>query len=450
MMRFAVVLVCVIAFGLANTAAAAPETVYWDLDLRPTSQTAQEDYYKTTLIRPGDFARLAASPPADSRTPPASTLIPPKDEFGLPAPVWLFELLLPATFFLHVLFMKVTLGTALLAIPLTMLARTRPHVNAALNDLYSAWPIAMSLTITTGIAPLLFVQVLYGHFFFVSSILLGWWWLAILIALLAAFYGIYVAKAAIGQGADATHHAQRPPSALHWAALAVIALACVFIAAMFTANTTLMLLPDAWKQVHENRQFGWTVHPMFWPRLAHNLIGSLAVTGMFIAVRARVGRSQDHQMRLKVVSFGLLIALIATCVQVADGIWFVVTIFHDVKHAFHQYSPGTILWALAVLTAIALLMTLFRGLDHPERPGSVWIPAGLLAFILVGMSAGRERVRVGMLERHARALYESADVRPQTFTVILFFITLVAGLALIGLMVRWMFTAPRNAATLPP
>lgn len=430
-----------------SPAIAAPETDL-SFDIRPTTQASQIAQDTSNFTNPAPRTSEDTSPP--TATPASSSLIPPKDEFGLPGPIWLFEFLLPATFFLHVLFMNVTLGTALLAIPLTRMARTRPHVHAALHDLYSAWPVAMSLTITTGIAPLLFVQVLYGHFFFVASILLGWWWLAILIALLAAFYGIYVAKAAIGQGTDPKHETPHPPSSLHWIALAVIGIACIFIAAMFTANSTLMLLPDAWKQVHEGRQMGWSVHPMFWPRLAHNLIGSLAVTGMFIAVRARLIRRHADEERHTIVSFGLLVALIATCVQVADGVWFVVTIFHDVKHVFHQFSPGTILWSLAVLAAIALLVVLFKALDHPEKPGSVWIPAGLLSFILVGMSAGRERVRLGMLERHARALYESADVRPQTFTLILFFITLAAGLALIALMVRWMFTAPQNEATLPP
>lgn len=430
MMRFRLALLILLALGVHSTVAFAQD------DLNPGG----------VIVRPEDTGQLVASRPAN--TP--GSLIPPKDEFGLPGPLWLFEFLLPATFFLHVLFMNIALGTALLAIPLTWLGRGKPHVATALHDLYAAWPVAMSLTVTTGIAPLLFVQVLYGHFFFVSSILMGWWWLAILIALLAAFYGIYVAKAAVGQGADpAKNQSARPPSALHWFALTIIALACIFIAAMFTANSTLMLLPDGWKQVHEGRQLGWTVHPMFWPRLAHNLIGSVAVTGMFLAIRSRLSRDLESDARLKMISVGLLIAFVATCVQIADGVWFVITIFHDVVHAFHEFTPGTILWGLAVLTAVALLVTLFRALEHPERPSSVWIPAGLLAFILVGMSAGRERVRMGMLQRHAEKLFTETDVRPQTLTAILFFLTLAAGLALIAMMVRWMFTARRNEANLP-
>jgi len=42
-------------------------------------------------------------------------LIPPLDAAGLPGPPWLFHVLLVFTFFLHMLFMNLTLGGTLLA-----------------------------------------------------------------------------------------------------------------------------------------------------------------------------------------------------------------------------------------------------------------------------------------------------------------------------------------------
>ena len=47
-------------------------------------------------------------------------------------------------------------------------------------------------SLTTGVAPLLFVQVLYGHFFYTANILLGWRWLAILGVLIVGFYAVYL------------------------------------------------------------------------------------------------------------------------------------------------------------------------------------------------------------------------------------------------------------------
>jgi len=43
-------------------------------------------------------------------------LIPALDAAGLPGPPWLFHMLLVSTFFLHMLFMNLTLGGTLLAV----------------------------------------------------------------------------------------------------------------------------------------------------------------------------------------------------------------------------------------------------------------------------------------------------------------------------------------------
>ena len=45
---------------------------------------------------------------------------------------------------------------------------------------------------TLGVAPLLFVQVLYGRVFFTSSILMAWFWLAIVPLVILAYYGAYL------------------------------------------------------------------------------------------------------------------------------------------------------------------------------------------------------------------------------------------------------------------
>ena len=79
----------------------------------------------------------------------AASLIPPLDEFGLPGPVRLFEFLLPATFFLHIIFMNIALGTAVMILPMWFASKSRPHLADAVIRLVRFWPIAVSLTITT-------------------------------------------------------------------------------------------------------------------------------------------------------------------------------------------------------------------------------------------------------------------------------------------------------------
>jgi hypothetical protein len=47
-------------------------------------------------------------------------------------------------------------------------------------------------SVNFGVAPLLFVQVLYGHFFYASSILMAVFWLAVIPLLIAAYYAAYL------------------------------------------------------------------------------------------------------------------------------------------------------------------------------------------------------------------------------------------------------------------
>ena len=54
--------------------------------------------------------------------------------------------------------------------------------------------IGISLTITTGIAPLLFVQVLYQQYFYTATILIAPVWMLFLLMLMVGYYATYLYK----------------------------------------------------------------------------------------------------------------------------------------------------------------------------------------------------------------------------------------------------------------
>ena len=58
-------------------------------------------------------------------------------------------------------------------------------------DVAKKLPVLLPATITLGIAPLLFVQVLYGQYFYTSSIIVAWPWFLVLVLLTVAYYGFY-------------------------------------------------------------------------------------------------------------------------------------------------------------------------------------------------------------------------------------------------------------------
>ena len=123
-------------------------------------------------------------------------LVPAVDATGLPGPPWLFHLLLVFTFVLHMVFMNLALGGTLLAWVSHVRARGRPDdPNGVLaGRMMSVNGYAISMAITTGVAPLLFLQVLYQQFFYSGTILLGWIWFGLLVLLIVGYYAAYLYK----------------------------------------------------------------------------------------------------------------------------------------------------------------------------------------------------------------------------------------------------------------
>jgi hypothetical protein len=365
-------------------------------------------------------------------------LIPPRDEFGLPAWLWVFHLLLPFTFALHAVFMNFALGGSIVIPALWVFGRRRGR-----NDLIDVaraalriMPVAVSFTITTGVAVLLFVQVMYGQFFYTANILMGWHWLMILAYLMIGFYLVYVAEGLLRRGR------------IRWGivALVIVALAFLSIAHVFNNNAILSLKPELWRAIHDGtagvhaRDATWT------PRYLHSIIGSIAVSGLWLAAMGRLSRTLSADSRRVAVVIGLKIALIATLFQVMSGLWFFVALEASTQKALLTFSdPRALLWGLAAVGGVVALALLWQALQRPDDARAVWQPIALIGFVLIGMSAGREAVRIEHLSRIPGALYESADVRLQSGPLAVFLIALVLGLATLTVMLRWVWTSqPRE------
>ena len=121
-------------------------------------------------------------------------VIPLADPLPQPAPVWLLWALLQLTFFLHLLAMNVVLGGSILALHWRMSRRPEDAAQrtAVTGAFAKALPVAVAAAVTLGVAPLLFVQVLYGRLFLTSSVLMAWWWLAVVPLVILAYYGAYL------------------------------------------------------------------------------------------------------------------------------------------------------------------------------------------------------------------------------------------------------------------
>jgi hypothetical protein len=112
--------------------------------------------------------------------------------FGFPRPTMAYLALYVATLTIHVVFMSYVLaGTAYLGAR----GAIRRGEDSPLTIVLRDWmPLMLSAAITAGIAPLLFLQILYQQRFYTANLLLFYRWISILPILIAGFYLLYLLR----------------------------------------------------------------------------------------------------------------------------------------------------------------------------------------------------------------------------------------------------------------
>jgi hypothetical protein len=113
---------------------------------------------------------------------------------GLPFPTAFYLTVYLLTLLIHIVFMNYVLaGSAYLAVH--SILHGRSDAGSPIASLLRDWmPFMLSAAITAGIAPLLFLQVLYKEQFYTANLLLFSRWMAILPVLIAGFYLGYLLK----------------------------------------------------------------------------------------------------------------------------------------------------------------------------------------------------------------------------------------------------------------
>jgi len=122
----------------------------------------------------------------------AEMLLALRDPAGVPSHPLVFLLLGVLTFALHIAAVQVMLGAGTLVLAGAFRADARWRRLAA--AMLATSKIAVSVAIVIGVAPLLFVQVVYDPFWYTSNVLSAWWvigFIVILIAGYSAMYGFY-------------------------------------------------------------------------------------------------------------------------------------------------------------------------------------------------------------------------------------------------------------------
>lgn len=326
--------------------------------------------------------------------------------------VW-FQVLLIVTFFIHLILMNFLLGGSLLTAWDLFTGKQEKRVTGSL-------PTLVALTVNFGVPPLLFVQVLYGHFFYSSSVMLAAPWILVIPILILAYYGAYLFV-------KKSHSAP----VFSKAALVFTSLSLLFIAFMLVNNNTLAIRPERWG-IYFDDPGGWNLNlgePTLWPRYLHFLMAALAIGALGRAILYRYSKmdpgEQETQIRRNLKIFGWI-----TVIQFAVGSWFWLSMPKTVWTTFMGGSFfATLLMVAGWLLALLILHSTFTG-----RLNTAMILGGLEVLVMVIV---RDLARGAYLKELFRPsqLENMSEVSP----LLVFLLVFAVGLMILYYMIRLIF-----------
>lgn len=354
-------------------------------------------------------------------------LIPSVDPNPLPAPYWVFELLLIVTFFLHILAMNFMLGGSVAALTAKWRAKSRDTGNRMFQDVAKKMPVLLPATITLGIAPLLFVQVLYGQFFYTSSILMAWPWFLVLVLLTIAYYGFYYVSFHIGRN---------PGRAGGVMGLSIVLV--FLIGFMFTNNITLSQAPGRWGAKYFASAGGWHLNlsePTLIPRYLHFFTAALAVGGLLLVFLALANWKRNREYAGQLLEFGGKTFMFATMTQFVVGIAFLISLPREMRMLLMGDNPlATTLFLIGIAGGIGAIVLMSDALRRQNiRVAAFYVPA-IIGVVIACMSIMRDIVRDAYLKPYFQP--GQFAVSTQWAVLPLFLALFVAGVILWFVMLK--------------
>jgi len=323
--------------------------------------------------------------------------------FNLPGPTVWYVVLYVLTLLMHALFMSYVLaGSIMLGVAGTrgMLGRHgKPSAWASITTILKDWmPFALSAAITAGVAPLLFVQILYQQEFYTANLLSFHRWMAILPVLIIAFYLLYLLKAHRIEGKTAIQ-----------GIVAMVVMACVlFVGWSWVENHLLSIDRAAWTEQYKSNTLLYT-NPDIIPRLFFWIAAALPTTALMLAWQLKAGASEitpdDAKRSIRPLAWlGIISLAIATLAAMP------ILLAAQPDGTLKWNQPGIVLWMGVALAGAAAQTFLWLPSLKGKTPRTTSLLVGSAGLILfwLGILATRELVRVNalttpaILARHER------------------------------------------------
>lgn len=361
-----------------------------------------------------------------------------QDPMGVPFYPILFQILMVLTFAVHIMFVNFTLGLSFLSA--YGFVRGNGYWGTLSRSLAKATTPNASLAILFGIAPLLFVQVVYDPFWYASNMLSAAWALGF-IAILMLGYGLtYVFYLKGGQGRGAG-----------FAAIGLLSFSLFLLAGVVMHVLGYQLLqPEKWLQWYVEGYgvdaSGTSLHAFQLPRFLHFMVPSFAMAGLFLMLYAwyfkdRTDKDREHLER--VAGTGARMAFLFTALQAIIGIWWLFSLPPE----FRFFTDPFFLIAIAM--GVSLLFYLYHARKDPFRYA---VRVGVWAFLtIVAMSYSREALRMKYVGRFGYSIFDY-KMNLDLGSTALFLCTFIVGVFIVSYPVYIAYVSGRTAGqyTAPP
>ncbi len=350
------------------------------------------------------------------------SLIPVAD--AIPVHWFWLHLLLTVTTFLHFIAMNIMLGTGFIAFSLPF---WRGDDVMPLNaHIAKTLPYSIAFTINLGVAPLLFLQVLYGQFFYTSSILMGVYWLSIFGILIVSYYAAYAYRLAD----------DRTGMGRLYITAAVLLLLGVSL--LFSNNISIMQMPEVWINYFSDRT-GWLLNfsdPVLLPRYLHFMASAVAIGGLAIALYFEILKRRGATDGDEWIKLGCNWFTYATIINFGIGFWFLGALPEA------AYNPATLGGKIFFVMMIGSVATIIPSVAYAQTGRIISATAWALVTVLL-MTLARDILRLTYLKPY----FSLSDLPyiPQYSPFILFLLTFLGGIYLVGWMLKLVWNSKEVA-----
>ncbi len=337
---------------------------------------------------------------------------------GIPFYPIVFQVLMVLTFALHIIFVNFTLGTSFLAV--YGYFKGEGYWRRLSRTVAKAVPVNVSMAMVLGVAPLLFVQVVYDPFWYVSNTLSAVWVIGFILIMMIAYSFTYI-----------FYLRREKKEGKGYAFFGIVAVALFLLAGVIMHSLGYQLLqPGKWLGWYIKGNIvdasGASLHAFQLPRFLHFIIPSIAMAGIFLMLYAWYFEKRGDMDRGYIQWIGRTgakMAFLFTAIQAAIGFWWLLSLPGELGFFMNPFF----------LIGAALGMVLLVFLSNAQRnPVKYAVPSIGGAFLTIfGMSYTREALRMKYLGRFDFSIF-NYGLNIDWGSTLLFMSTFLMGLVIVS------------------